>query len=123
MKQLLLLMCMLLFSNTQAQSQNEHLDSLQVSNTKPNYTYCTIVGFRTGFGKRVKISVDYGQEKKYWTNESVIKNEDGKAKKFESMMDALNYMASVDGWEFVQAYVISYSNQSVYHFLMKRQIP
>lgn len=41
--------------------------------------------------------------------------------KFNSMIDALNYMGT-QGWEFVQAYAITMGNTNVYHFLMKRNL-
>jgi hypothetical protein len=36
------------------------------------------------------------------------------------MVDALNYMGE-KGWEFVQAYVVTISNQNVYHWLLKKK--
>ena len=37
---------------------------------------------------------------------------------FNSMMDALNFM-SKNGFEFVDAYAITSSNQNVYHYLLR----
>ena len=34
-------------------------------------------------------------------------------------MDGLNYMGD-RGWEFIQAYAITYNNQNVYHYILKR---
>jgi len=45
--------------------------------------------------------------------------ETGKVKKFMSMIDAMNYMGD-RGWEFIQAYAITYNNQNVYHYILKR---
>ena len=72
---------------------------------------------------KVKIDVDFGQEVSIWNQHSkrVIKDETGKEIKFNSMMDALNYMGT-QGWEFVQAYAITMGNTNVYHFLMRREI-
>lgn len=42
-----------------------------------------------------------------------------KNKSFNSMVDGMNYMGK-DGWEFVQAYVVTLGNQNVYHWLLKK---
>jgi hypothetical protein len=44
-----------------------------------------------------------------------------KNKTFTSMVDAMNYMGK-DGWEFVQAYVVTASNQNVYRWLLKKKV-
>jgi hypothetical protein len=36
------------------------------------------------------------------------------------MIDALNYMGK-NGWEFVQAYVVTTQNQNVYRWLLKKR--
>jgi hypothetical protein len=82
------------------------------------YSYCQIVGY--GFFGKIKVQVDYGEEIKYW-KDSRINDEAGKAIKFNSMIDALNYMA-LQGWEHVQAYAISTGGSNVYHHLLKRPV-
>ncbi len=37
------------------------------------------------------------------------------------MVDALNYMGK-QGWEFMQAYIVTVQNQNVYHYLLKKKI-
>jgi len=44
----------------------------------------------------------------------------GKVKSFNSMVDALNYMGN-NGWEFVQAYIVTSGQQNVYHWLLKNK--
>ena len=41
--------------------------------------------------------------------------------KFNSMVDAMNYMGRI-GWEFTQAYVITIGKQNVYHWLLKKKL-
>lgn len=43
-----------------------------------------------------------------------------KIKSFNSMIDALNYMGE-DGWEFVQAYIVTTGEINVYHWLLKKR--
>lgn len=45
----------------------------------------------------------------------------GKVTSFNSMVDALNYMGT-KGWVFEQAYIVTTSNQNVYHWLLKKKI-
>jgi len=55
---------------------------------------------------KVSIRLDYGQERNFWGGDTRIRDaESGKVKKFNSAVDALNYMSS-QGWEFVFAYTL-----------------
>ena len=55
---------------------------------------------------KVSIRLDYGQERNFWGGDTRIRDEHtGKVKKFNSAVDALNYM-SAQGWEFVFAYTL-----------------
>lgn len=85
------------------------------------FVYCQIVGTQKLFSPQVNVYVDYGQETTFWNKWSVsaIKDDEGKVKSFNSMIDALNYMGS-QGWEFEQAYTITMGQQNVYHFLLKK---
>ena len=51
----------------------------------------------------------------------MLKDNKGKPIKFESMIDALNYMSG-QGWRFVDAYAITAGNQNVYHWIMSKTI-
>ena len=83
------------------------------------YSYCQLVGTANLLGK-ITVTIDYGQEAK-WFSDQRVKDESGKTVKFNSMVDALNYMA-VDGWEHVQAYAITTGNSNVYHHLLKKKV-
>jgi hypothetical protein len=50
----------------------------------------------------------------------MLKDELGKALDFNSMIDALNFMAQ-NGFEFVNAYTITVANQNVYHYILKKK--
>lgn len=87
---------------------------------KKQYIYCELVGTAKLFSFKVNVTVDYGQELKAFRNNLSIRDEDGKIKSFNSMVDALNYMGS-QGWEFVQAYTVTANDQNVYHWLLKKE--
>jgi len=94
------------------------LDSL---NTKASY--CEIVGTQGLFSKKLTINIDYGQETgTFWNpKDTRLKDENGNAIKFNSMIDVLNLMQK-EGWDFVNAYAIGDAQHGyVYHWLLKRK--
>lgn len=93
----------------------------------PTRVYCDIVGIGNLTGTKVKVSIDFGQARKFMDgnhNRSLV-DENGKELKFNSMVDALNYMAQL-GWKFEQAYVLTentgMSKQNVYHYLLSKEL-
>lgn len=86
------------------------------------FAYCELLG-TTLFGSltKVTVTIDYGNVMQAF-NDTRIKDESGKVKDFNSMVDALNYMGD-KGWELAQAYAVSLGSMGqVYHFLLKRKI-
>ena len=59
------------------------------------------------FSTKVKVSIDFGQSSSWLSSmsESRLVDRNGKDIKFNSMIDALNYLAQF-GWRFAQAYVV-----------------
>lgn len=84
----------------------------------PKFVYAEIVGEARFLSNKVTVSIDYGQATSFFEN-TKVKNEDGSNRKFNSMVDAMNYMGAL-GWEFQQAYVVTTSQQNVYHWLMRK---
>lgn len=88
----------------------------------PKYVYCEINGLSSNLGASVKVEIDDGQYHDF-VDDRIIKDvETGKPRKFNSMIDALNYMSEL-GWEFVQAFVVvETDNRSIIHWLLKRKL-
>lgn len=86
------------------------------------FMYCELVGTSNMLGTKVRVEVDFGQEVSFFKQyeQRILKDEQGNPLKFNSMVDALNYMGSL-GWEFCQAYEISSGGSHVYHWLLKRK--
>lgn len=80
--------------------------------------YCELVGTSNLLGTKVTVEVDFGQ--KQWGAQYLV-NSDGKPLKFNSMIDAMNEMATL-GWEFETAYIIGKAPQFVYHWLLSKQL-
>ncbi len=84
--------------------------------------YCMLLATAKFMSTKVTVSIDFGQEThllKYV--DSRIKDDTGKVVAFNSVIDALNYMAS-KGWVFVNAYSLTTSGQNVLHYVLKREI-
>ena len=83
-------------------------------------TFCELVGTQNLLGKTI-VSVDFGQTSLFSDNRMV--DENGDVFKFNSMIDAMNYMGAL-GWEFEQAYVVTHnygkSATNVYHWLLSK---
>jgi hypothetical protein len=89
-------------------------------NPTEHETYCQIIGTRQMFSTKLTITVDYGEPRK-WFSDQRIKDETGKIQKFNSMIDAMNYMAD-QGWSFVCAYPVTHDNSDVYHYTFKKVV-
>ena len=77
--------------------------------------FCDVMGNSSGFG-RVKAKLDMGRSKTNDDYEYIYEN--GKKKKFNSMMEVLDYMAK-RGWHLHSTFVVTQSaSQNVLHFLM-----
>lgn len=117
MKRILLIASILFaFTITNAQTVND------VPIKDIDVEYIQIVGTQAGFSKKVNIEVDFGQETKFFSTkgETFIKDENGKIMKFNSMIDALNFFSKY-GYNFIQAYAFVTGNQTVYHYLLKKE--
>ena len=97
-------------------------------------SYCQIVGTAKGLKQNeVTVAIDFGQEDAMRKNalggsahRNRLVDENGKPMLFNSMVDAMNFMAGL-GWKFEAAYVISMPNpmggaQHVYHWLLSKDI-
>ena len=71
---------------------------------------------------KVTIDVDYGEERSIWKDNG-LKGENGKLQKFNSVIDAINYLGKT-GWKLVNAFPVSTSNgPMVYHYVFKKEFP
>lgn len=88
--------------------------------------FAELLGYNTnvlGLGKNAKVEVDFGGQSGWWNDgRDLLVDENGKDIKFNSMVDAMNYMGE-RGWTFEAAYVVTVSNQNVIHWLMSKEIP
>lgn len=116
MKKLIIIAVLMFGMTTTAQTVNgftfEEIDQ----------EFVQIVGTAKLMSNRVNITINFGQENKVWNSkdDGIILDASGKKKKFNTMIDALNFMHSM-GYDYVDAYAITLGNQNVYHYLLRRK--
>ncbi|HPX77014.1 MAG TPA: hypothetical protein PLW77_10560 [Bacteroidales bacterium] len=84
--------------------------------------YVQIVGTSKFMSTKVVVYIDFGQSTKLFSGgkETVLKDENGKVMDFNSIIDALNFMAK-NGYEFVDAYAIVLNNQYTYYYILRKK--
>jgi hypothetical protein len=92
--------------------------------TAQNRVYCEIVE-PAQLGKKVKIIIDFGQERKKSKAQQTLVNKNGEEIQFNSKIDALNYMTTL-GWNFVQAYTVATGSggciSSTIHWVLSKNV-
>lgn len=89
-----------------------------INSKEPRKVFCELLGTQKFLSAKCTVEIDMGQNP--YENSKLV-DEKGKKITFNSMVDAMNYMGKL-GWEFEQAYVVTVSNQNVYHWLLSKDI-
>lgn len=87
-----------------------------------NVDYIQIIGTGRGLSTKMNIRLDFGQETKSisFKNGLKIKDEKGNTIKFNSMIDALNFMSS-NGYEFQFAYTSKENDDDALYYILKKR--
>ncbi|TSD66320.1 hypothetical protein FFF34_002650 [Inquilinus sp. KBS0705] len=80
--------------------------------------YCQIIATPKFLSNKVSIDIDFGEEKSYW-RDTRLKNYSGNVRKFNTIIDALNFMGR-DGWIFINAFPVTGGNTVIYHFAFRK---
>ena len=81
--------------------------------------YCQLIASQRILSNKVTIDVDFGDEKSFWRH-TRLKTDGGKVKKFNTIIDAMNYMGKA-GWTFINAYPVRIGDSEIFHFAFKKQ--
>lgn len=81
--------------------------------------YCQLIATPRLFSNKVTIDIDFGEEKPFWTDDR-FRTYDGKLKKFNTIIDALNFMGK-QGWVFINVYPVRNGSSDVYHYGFRKQ--
>lgn len=84
--------------------------------------YCRLVAFNKLLSAKVNIDVDFGDERKFFRDNRLRDEETGKLKKFNTVIDALNYMGA-QGWTLVNAFPVFDGSNSTFHYYFKKLFP
>ena len=79
--------------------------------------YCKVIVWEATLTSKVTIDVEYGEERKLWKNYT-LRDTNGKKQKFNSEIDALNYLGKM-GWKLVNAFPVK---EHAYWYLFKKEI-
>ena len=90
----------------------------QVDTTKIEQ-YCQIIATPRLFSNKVTIDIDFGEQKSLWAD-TRLRSFDGKLKKFNTIIDALNFMGK-EGWVFINAYPVRNGSSDICHYGFKKQ--
>jgi len=81
--------------------------------------YCAVIASPRLLSSKVTIDIDYGEGRSIW-KDNRLKTEEGKVKKFNTVVDALNFMGN-NGWQLVNAFPVSTgSNTFVYNYVFRK---
>jgi hypothetical protein len=81
--------------------------------------YCQVIATPRLLSNKVTIDIDFGDEKSFW-RDNRLKTDGGRLKKFNTIIDAMNYMGR-EGWIFINAYPVRMGETEIYHFAFKKQ--
>jgi hypothetical protein len=95
--------------------------SIAQTDTSKIEQYCQVIATPKLLSNKVTIDIDFGEEKSFW-RDTRLKSEAGKVRKFNTIIDALNYMGR-EGWIFINAFPVRIGETEIYHFAFKRQFP
>jgi hypothetical protein len=81
--------------------------------------FCQVIATPRLLSNKVTIDIDFGDEKSVW-RDTRLKTDGGKIRKFNTVIDALNYMGR-EGWIFINAFPVRMGETEIYHFAFKKQ--
>ena len=110
MKKIIIIFCSLIALESNAQNDTSKVEQ-----------YCEVVATGRMLSNRVTVDIDYGEARSIW-KDNRLKDESGRLIKFNTLVDALNYLGR-NGWKLVNAFPITSSNNSypVYHYVFKKE--
>jgi len=81
--------------------------------------FCQVIATPRLLSNKVTIDIDFG-DKKSFGRDTRLKTVGGEIKKFDTVIDALNYMG-MEGWTFINAFPVRIGETEIYHFAFKKQ--
>lgn len=83
--------------------------------------YSEMIATQKFLSRKVTIDIDNGEERKLFSfKDTRVKDELGKVKSFNSVVDAMNYLGRLN-WKLVNAFLVTEGSQNSYHYVFKRE--
>lgn len=102
------------------------VDTSEIQDEPLHRVYCELLGINKnvlGIGNKISVQVDFGEEANFWGNDGrdILIDDNGKEIKFNSMVDAMNFMGE-RGWRYQDSYVVTIGGSNVIHWLLYKEI-
>ena len=83
--------------------------------------FCDLISTKKFLGTKETININYGTRDSLWQDEKIYTLIASDLKKYNSIIDALNYMGN-EGWKTISSYSTSHNSYIVEHFILKKEI-
>ena len=83
--------------------------------------FCDLIAKTKFLGTEQKIMINYGNRDSLWIDKKIYTLMSKDLKKYNSIIDALNYMGS-EGWKTINTYSSSQNSYTIEHYILKKEI-
>ena len=83
--------------------------------------FCDLMSSKKFLGTEEMLTINYGDRDSLWLDKSMYNKISKQIKKYNSIIDALNYMGS-EGWETLRSYSTSHNSYTVEHYVLKKEV-
>jgi hypothetical protein len=83
--------------------------------------FCDLISKKKFLGIDESISINYGNRDSLWIDHKIYTLMSNDLKKFNSIIDALNYMGN-EGWKAINSYSTSENSYTIEHYILKKEI-
>ena len=83
--------------------------------------FCDLISKKKFLGREETIMINYGNRDSLWIDKKIYTLMSKDLKKYNSIIDALNYMGS-EGWKTINTYSSSQNSYTIEHYILKKEI-
>ena len=83
--------------------------------------FCDLMSRKKFLGTEEIITINYGDRDSLWIDKKIYTSISTQLKKYNSIVDALNYMGD-SGWKTLRSYSTSHNSYTVEHYILKKEI-
>lgn len=83
--------------------------------------FCDLISKKKFLGTEETIMINYGTRDSLWIDEKIYTLISKDIKKYNSIIDALNYMGN-EGWKTINTYSTSQNSHTIEHYILKKEI-